>query len=173
MLADIFGKVQNSIKDNFGSDSVDSQKHGRPAFQYAPVQMDAKGPMLLPTKHFIVDTSSPARKPRGHPVQKRPIYFMNHTVAESDTLAGLSLKYGISKNMIKKHNNLHGNCLGTCSTLKIPGFTPPKEEGDDNIGACANVQVQSFDSFIQEKKCHHGSSSESEPETEPPLIEFD
>jgi len=68
-----------------------------------PVQAPAPAPVSQP-------------KPAA-PAKKAPV---RHVVRSSDTLYGLSRKYGVSVSAIQKANGLRGSSILTGSTLKIP-----------------------------------------------------
>ncbi len=75
-------------------------------------------PVVQPVQ--TVATLPPAPKPRTQVVKPKKKAPRQHRVSRSDTLYGLSRRYGVSVGSIQRANRLRGTTIITGSTLLIP-----------------------------------------------------
>ena len=162
IFSELFGKLKNTFDDAVKPPS-------NVPCEYASVYTEEKAVAVRERQSaFDLDYANRTRSACDQPaVQKSrtPLYFIDHPVCPSDTLAGLSLRYNVTRKEIQKHNGR--NCIATCNMLKIPSFNPPTSKN-------VKVKVQTLNAFVEQKKPELSlatSSSEEEPEDEP-LIDF-
>lgn len=89
-----------------------------------PVQQPIPQPAPTPTRTVVAaaapqpaPTPAPPKAVVMKPTKAAPV---RHRVASSDTLYGLSRKYGVSVDSIQRANGLSGTTIGTGTTLLIP-----------------------------------------------------
>ena len=81
-----------------------------------PPAVTPVAPVAVP-QPVVAPQPTPAPQPVVKPVKKTPI---RHTVKGSDTLFGLSRKYGVSVGSIQRANGIKGTTIVTGRTLTIP-----------------------------------------------------
>lgn len=82
----------------------------------------------LPRDRAEVETSSAGGAqqaasqfgPSATTIDDNTPHYVDHKVTKSDTLFGLSLKYGVPINTIKQMNDLHSDNIATVGVLRIP-----------------------------------------------------
>ena len=86
-----------------------------PVVSPVPSPKPAPGPAIVDKKN--------APKPAVVPAKPVPATAQNHTVKSGDTLFGISRRYNVSVDSLKKANNLRSDRLSLGQSIKIPGKT--------------------------------------------------